>query len=315
MEHSFNEQEPAVPSLGGEHFSDVPWLEAISPSMRAVVAVIRELAHSSVPVLLLGEQGTGKHAIAGRIHQNSGWPQEHFQVKSCRELTAPELEPSLWPARTSLYLSEIGDLNQEGQKKLFDLVSKQGTNGSARTEVRVICGSCRDLEAEVRGGSFREDLYYGLSGVCLRIPPLRQRKEDVPHLMTYFLERHSQAYGRRAPALSATTQKLFQEYGWPGNLPELEAAVRAIVAVGDEAVAMGGLRSMLTRADNRGNGEKTSLKEASRAASREAERDLILKVLTRTRWNRRRAAQELQISYKALLYKLKQIGHGEYGAT
>ena len=92
---------------------------------------------------------------------------------------------------------------------------------------------------------------------------------------------------------------------------EIEAAARAIVAVGDETVAMGGLRSMLARAHN-GNG-KTSLKEAARAASREAEKELILKV--RTRWNRRRAAQELQISYKALLYKLKQIGYGEYGAT
>ena len=92
-------------------------------------------------------------------------------------------------------------------------------------------------------------------------------------------------------------------------------AARAIVAVGDESVAMGGLRSMLTRGDHRGNGERMSLKEASRAASREAERELILKVLTRTRWNRRRAAQELQISYKALLYKLKQIGYTEYGAS
>jgi len=206
-------------------------------------------------------------------------------------------------------------LNQECQKKLFDLISKQGTNGSARTEVRVICGSCRDLEADVRGGSFREDLYYGLSGVCLRIPPLRQRKEDVPHLMTHFLERYSAAYRRATPVLSPATQKIFQEYGWPGNLPELESAVRTIVAVGDESVAMGGLRSMLTRADHRGNGEKTSLKEASRTASREAEKELILKVLNRTRWNRRRAAQELQISYKALLYKLKQIGYSEYGAS
>jgi DNA-binding NtrC family response regulator len=95
----------------------------------------------------------------------------------------------------------------------------------------------------------------------------------------------------------------------------LEATARAIVAVGDESVAMGGLRSVLLRADNRSNGEKVSLKEASRAASREAEKELILKALTRTRWNRRRAAQELQISYKALLYKLKQIGYGEYRAT
>jgi two-component system, NtrC family, response regulator AtoC len=167
----------------------------------------------------------------------------------------------------------------------------------------------------VRTGSFQEDLYYRLSGVCLRIPPLRQRKEDVPQLMAFFLARYAEAFRRPVPALSAPTEQLFRDHSWPGNLHELEAAARAIVAVGDESVAMGGLRSLLVRADNRQNGEKVSLKEASRAASREAEKELILKALTRTRWNRRRAAQDLQISYKALLYKLKQIGYGEYRAT
>ena len=133
--------------------------------------------------------------------------------------------------------------------------------------------------------------------------------------MVFFLGRYSEVFHRPVPPLSAPTQQLFHDYSWPGNLRELEAAARAIVAVGDESVAMGGLRSMLMRSSNRTNGEKVSLKDASRAASREAEKELILKVLTRTRWNRRRAAQELQISYKALLYKLKQIGYGEYGAT
>jgi two-component system response regulator AtoC len=133
--------------------------------------------------------------------------------------------------------------------------------------------------------------------------------------MAFFLGRYAKAFRRPAPALSAPTEQLFRDHSWPGNLRELEAAARAIVAVGDESVAMGGLRSLLLRADNRVTGEKVSLKEASRAASREAEKELILKALTRTRWNRRRAAQELQISYKALLYKLKQIGYGEVGAT
>jgi len=213
----------------------------------------------------------------------------------------------------SVYLDEIGVLNLECQQKLLELVSPDPANGGIRKQVRVICGNSQDLEAEVRAGNFREDLYYRLSGVCLRTPPLRQRKEDLPQLMAFFLERYSQAFARPIPALSAATQKLFLEHSWPGNLTELEAAARAIVALGDESVAMGGLRALLARSDRTG-GERMSLKEASRAASREAERDLILKVLTRTRWNRRRAAQELQISYKALLYKLKQVGCDEYGA-
>ena len=150
--------------------------------------------------------------------------------------------------------------------------------------------------------------------MCLRIPPLRQRKEDVSHLTAFFLKSYAEAFHRPVPVLSTATQQLFLDYAWPGNLSELAAAARAIVAVGDESVVMGGLRSMLTGSDRRG-AERLSLKETSRAASRQAEKELILKVLTRTRWNRRRAAQELQISYKALLYKLKQIGYGEVGAS
>ncbi|HTM37495.1 MAG TPA: sigma 54-interacting transcriptional regulator [Terriglobales bacterium] len=318
MEQNY-QQEFSLAGLIEDDFVDLPLLEAASPSMRAVVAVIGELSNSRVPVLLIGEHGTGKHSIARIIHMNSGGEPENFQVENCRTLSPEALDPRALAAGSCLYLSEIGDLSAECQKKLLEMLAKQGSNGNGngngRRELRVVCGSSRDLDADVRSGSFREDLYYRLSSVCLRIPPLRQRKEDVAHLLDFFLQRYSEAYHRPVPVLSAATQKLFVGHSWPGNLPELEAAARAIVAVGDESVAMGGLRSMLTRGDQRGNGERTSLKEASRAASREAERELILKVLTRTRWNRRRAAQELQISYKALLYKLKQIGYTEYGAS
>ena len=311
MEPNFYELDPGLPVATEVGIAEVSFIEAVSPSMRAVEAVIRELGHSSVPVLLIGERGTGKQTIAQRIHQNSGRPREEFHVMSCDGLDAEALRSG-----ATLYLDEICDLSPECQRKLLELLSKPGANGSAQLDMRVICGSSRDLEADVRTGSFQEDLYYWLSGVCLRIPPLRQRKEDVPHLMAFFLGRYAEAFRRPAPILSAPTEQLFRDHSWPGNLRELEAVARAIIAVGDESVAMGGLRSVLTRSDSGLNGGKISLKEASRAASREAEKELILKVLTRTRWNRRRAAQELQISYKALLYKLKQIGYGEeYGAT
>jgi DNA-binding NtrC family response regulator len=315
MEQNSHDLGALPPVINDGDLSAVPFLEAVSPSMRAVEAVIRELAHSSVPVLLVGERGTGKKAIAQRIHHNSSSGAGAFQVKTCRNLSCPELAIDFLPSETTLYLDEIGDLTRECQQKLLEALSKQGSNGSSRNDVRVICSSSRDLEGEVRQGSFREDLYYRLSGVCLRIPPLRQRKEDVPSLTAFFLTRYSQMFHRALPPISPATQKLFSEYSWPGNLNELEAAVRTIAAVGDESVAMAGLRSMLVRSNGKVNGEKTSLKEAARAASREAEKELILKVLTRTRWNRRRAAQELQISYKALLYKLKQIGYGDYGAS
>ncbi len=315
MEQNFYELDTGLPVATDVVVSEAPFLEAVSPSMRAVEAVIRELGHSSVPVLLIGERGTGKQTIAQRIHQNSGRAREEFHVMSCHGLEVEALRLEASRTGSTLYLDEICDLSPECQKKLLEMLSKPGANGTAQPEMRMMCGSSRDLEADVRAGSFQEDLYYRLSGVCLRIPPLRQRKEDVPHLMAFFLGKYAEAFRRPAPVLSASTEQLFRKHSWPGNLRELEATARAIVAVGDESVAMGGLRSMLLRADNHPGGEKVSLKEASRAASREAEKELILKALTRTRWNRRRAAQELQISYKALLYKLKQIGYGEYGAT
>jgi two-component system response regulator AtoC len=215
----------------------------------------------------------------------------------------------------TLYLDEIAGLTAECQDKLLQVFPRanNGQHGSGITS-RLICGTSHDMEAEVRGGRFREDLYYRISGVTLRLPPLRQRKEDIPHLISFFLAKYAADFARPLPSLSVQTQQLFNEYAWPGNLRELEDAAKAIVILGDETVAMGGLRSLLIKSD-RTNGDRVSLKEAAKAASREAERELILKVLTRTRWNRRRAAQELQISYKALLYKLKQIGYGEYGAS
>lgn len=274
--------------------------------MKGVEALVRELAHSSVPVLLLGERGTGKRTIARRIHSASGQLPGNFRILSCSELVSSTLSANLTVVGATVYLEEIADLSSDCQKVLIDLFSERGV--AVEKTTRVVCGSSRDLESEMRRGSFREDLYYRLSAVCLRIPPLRQRKEDIAYLTTFFLERYSEAFNRAVPRLSDSTKQLFVEHSWPGNLKELENAVRAIVAVGDESVAMGGLRSSLGRSVNGNNGGRTSLKEAAKAASREAEKELILKALTRTRWNRRRAAQELQISYKALLYKLKQIG-------
>ena len=126
--------------------------------------------------------------------------------------------------------------------------------------------------------------------------------------MDFFLSKFAREFSRPTPILSEGTRQLFNDYDWPGNVRELADAAKAIVALGNESLAMDGLRVMLRKSDHDDHDKATSLREATRAAAREAEKDLILKTLTRTRWNRRRAAQELKISYKALLYKLKQIG-------
>jgi two-component system, NtrC family, response regulator AtoC len=287
--------------------SNQAWLESVSSGMRTVEAVIRELSQNDVPVLVLAEPGAGKEAAAERIHILSRRASEPFHV--CQGADASKDVLVVWePQGGTVYLQEVGDLNFAAQTELVRLLGSQLVSVP-----RFICGTSRELEPEVRAGKFREDLYYRISSVCLRLPPLRQRKEDIPALRDWFLVKAAHDLGREVPGLSPETHNFFLEYHWPGNIRELKDAAVAIVALGDESLAMSGLRSLLRRGEHR-NGEKISLKDAARAASREAEKELILRVLTRTRWNRRRAAQELQISYKALLYKLKQIGYQEYGA-
>ncbi|HEY3973303.1 MAG TPA: sigma 54-interacting transcriptional regulator [Candidatus Sulfotelmatobacter sp.] len=300
--------------------AEIAFVEGVSASMRPVEAVIRELAQSEVPVLVLAEAGSGKHATALRIHRMSRRSAQPFRWFQCLGLKPEELEileeqEIAGASAGTIYLQELADLSAEGQDRLLEALpqsSGKSTEGSERA--RLICSSARDLEVEVKRGRFREDLYYRISGVCLRLPPLRQRKEDIPFLMGYFLRKYARDFRRTVPDLSAETLRLFLDYAWPGNLRELEDAARVLVALGDEQVALGGLRALLRRPEAGGNAAGISLKAASRAASREAEKELILNALKRTRWNRRRAAVELQISYKALLYKLKQIGFEGYGA-
>jgi two-component system response regulator AtoC len=293
---------------------------AVSAGMRSLDAVIREVAQSEVPVLLLAEAGAGKRATARRVHGLSRRRGQPFRVILCASLTAENFADPAWQSGLlnggTVFLKELAELSAEGQAWLIQVLTQGNPkDGQSSGLARLICASARDLEAEVKAGNLREDLYYRISGVCLRLPPLRQRREDIPILTEHFLRKFAEEFQRPMPVLSEETHRLFQEYSWPGNVRELENAAKAIVALGDEAVAMGGLRAVLMRADHGSNGSRVSLKQAARAASREAEKEIILKALTRTRWNRRRAAQDLQISYKALLYKLKQMGCSEYEAS
>jgi two-component system response regulator AtoC len=318
---------PNRAKVGGERSAEEPaglaFVEGVSASMRPVEAVIRQLAQRDVPVLVLAEPGAGKHATAQRIHQMSQRSEQPFRWFQCLGLRPEDLEvlqerenDGAEPGAGTIYLEELADLNPECQSRLLEALPQSPGNGAAGSErARLICGSSRDLEVEVKRGRLREDVYYRISGVCLRLPPLRQRKEDIPFLMGYFLRKYARDFRRGVPDLSAETLRLFLDYAWPGNLRELEDAARVLVALGDEDVALGGLRAVLRKPETGSNGAGISLKAASRAASREAEKELILNALTRTRWNRRRAAEELQISYKALLYKLKQIGFEGYGAS
>jgi two-component system, NtrC family, response regulator AtoC len=188
-----------------------------------------------------------------------------------------------------------------------------GLQSQNYVRLRIISSTTRSLEHEMRSGRFRQELYHRISGINLHLPPLRQRKEDISGLLEFFLKKYASLFGWPEPQLSPTTMDLLMRHSWPGNIRELENVARKIVALGNEQLAIGDLQSSLlpkvnelTPASSFGNGQ--SLKVASREASRRAEREMILKQLELTHWNRKKTARDLQISYKALLYKLKQLG-------
>ncbi len=293
------------------------YVEAVSSAMRSIEQVIADIAPTDIPVLLLGESGTGKDVVALHIHRRSHRRQKPFRKLTCatwspeslsaRPVTKPKTGANLGGG--TLYLDEVGDLSPTGQANLLQALSEGELAMANGLETRLICATSRNLEEQMRAGRFREELYYRINGVCLRLPPLRHRREDIPALAEYFLGKYAAQFDRPQTSLSAQAAGRFHDHGWPGNIRELENAMKKIVLLGDErmAVADFGVAPAEPRAATLASAG-ISLKEAARAASRQAERELILKVLARTRWNRKRAATELKISYKALLYKLKQIG-------
>ncbi len=296
------------------------YLESRNPAVRGLERIIAEIAPTSIPVLLAGESGSGKRTLAVRIHGFSRQRSGSFLRVNCTGLTAESLEEVLHSSETNglrglsgtatVFLGEIGNLDPGCQSGLLRATPDHDTAPpDGLPQVRLISSTRRNLEDDVRCGRFDEELYYRLNGVCLRLPPLRNRKEDIPGLVDFFLTRYAARLARPKPLVSSGTLRSFLEYSWPGNIRQLENTVKQIVTLGDERLAQAELETgVLPSLARSAAGGRLSLKEAARAASRQAERELILKALEQTRWNRKRAARELQISYKALLYKLKQIG-------
>jgi two-component system, NtrC family, response regulator AtoC len=280
--------------------------------MRALERMMERIAPTNLPILLVGECGTGKAYVAQQIHQMSSRRDEPFARVICSGL-APEAIQAHFAegAGGTLFLKEVSELSEASQRSLLYSIPEGNVSSGAELEgPRLIASTTVDLEQEVQGGRFRRDLYYRLKGACLHLPALREHQEDVPALAEFLLNKHSKLQGRPRPQLAAEDFALLQEWHWPGNIRELENVIKQIVILGEvkgvlaELPAAGPAERRAPQAAANG----LALKAATRAASRRVEEELILDALAKTRWNRKRAARELQISYKSLLSKLKQIG-------
>jgi two-component system response regulator AtoC len=304
-----------------EAWADAGLVRGQAAGVRALNALVEEIAQTDIPVLLVGESGTGKEVYARLIHRLSGLSEAPLTKVSCAALDAGRLlgqvkeeclagNPIREASPRTLFLDGVHELDAVCQRALLSLLPDGEPKGcTEKTIPRFISSTSRNLENEIEAGCFRRELYFRINGVVLRLPPLRERKEDIPALLEYFFQKHSIELKKNTPELNSDARKLVESYDWPGNIRELENLAKRIVAVGDPALALADLRTTRVAVHvNDDSWRASSLKVASRAASRHAERELIQNALERTHWNRKRAAQDLQISYKSLLYKIKQTG-------
>jgi two-component system, NtrC family, response regulator AtoC len=304
-----------------EQLADSGIIFGQSAVMQSLNAMVAEIAKTGIPILLIGESGTGKEVYARLIHRVSVLGGAPLKKVSCAALDAGRLLAQVQEGlRTdggigsvsaqTLYLDGVDELDLSSQRVLLALLSdSEPKNDREELAVRFISSTSSNLEKEIEAGRFRRELYFRINGVVLRLPPLRERKEDIPALLEYFLTKHASELKKKVPVTNGDVLELLTSYGWPGNIRELENVAKKIVALEDPTLALSDLRATPANLPRSNETRRVSpLKAAARAASRRTERELILQALQRTRWNRKRAASELQISYKSLLYKIKQIG-------
>jgi len=328
-----------------EHNFDVPpesVIFGVSDAMKKVQRDLASVASADVPVLIQGPSGTGKEIIAKLIHRASALSRGPYVKVNCPAIPDALLESELFGyekgaftgAYTSkpglialadggtLFLDEIGELSLGLQSKLLQVLqdgkfSRIGAQEDTRSEARVICATNRDLKHEIAAGAFREDLFYRVNVVNITLPSLRERSVDIPELVEYFREHFNMMYNRRAMPLSASLMRLLQAYHWPGNIRQLENLIKRYVILGTESSISGDLAEP---APNNLDYDvpmegPMSLKKITNQAVRRLEREIILKVLQAHHWNRRRAAEALKISYRALLYKIRDAGLSPNRAT
>ncbi len=324
----------AEKDLGGRHLTHpVPLLDG-SPQMRAIMRIVENVADTDATVLIRGESGVGKDLVARAIHAASGHRDGPFVKVNCAAIPSGLLESELFGHEKgaftgahrrklgqfecanngTIYLDEIAELPLALQAKLLHvlqdfLFSRVGGDGLIDVNTRVIAATNRNVEHAMIRGEFREDLYYRLNVVELHVPPLRERKEEIPLLASWFLSRFTEQYGR-TKQLSPETMARLTEYSWPGNVRELENVIRRLVVLTEGEQEF---RALAARGQNGHAGPPQpasvvteSLREIARRSAREAERHALVAVLERVRWNRAEASRVLKVSYKTLLNKISE---------
>ena len=327
-----------------EELAEDVFFVAASPAMRKLRSEAALVANVDIPVLMLGESGTGKEVMARLIHKLSPRAHRTFLKVNCAAVPADLLESELFgyeagaftganhpkPGKFELcnkgtiLLDEIGEMPTSLQAKLLHILqdgqfSRLGSRSVIKADVRILAATNINIPEALATKRLREDLYYRLNAFTLHVPPLRDRKEEIPILLKHFMSHQAERYARPALPLSPELLEACQAYDWPGNLRELGNFVKRYLVLGDEKLAISELKpksdgsgaQFSPAAQNSGGNGTGGLKSLARSAKDEAEAEAITKALDETKWNRKQAAALLKISYKALLYKIRQYGIAE----
>ena len=333
-----------MPSLASTSFEGSTTAQPLPPesvifgqttAMREVRQKLERVAGANLSILITGESGTGKDIIARLLHVYSPWSNGPFVKVNCPAIPGTLLESELFgyekgaftgalgtkPGRVemahrgTLFLDEISELDPALQAKLLQLLqdgqfSRIGSQEDRRVEVRVVSATNRELHQEIAVGNFRHDLFYRIAAMIIHLPALRERAVDIPLLCEYLLQYYNDKLNGRAPMLRPALLAKMQRYSWPGNIRQLENLIKRYVVMGTDDVIVSELLQTNDRdpfPDLTFEGP-VSLKKLTRQTVRKVEARIILGALHANNWNRKKAARAIGISYRALLYKLKDVG-------
>jgi transcriptional regulator with PAS, ATPase and Fis domain len=317
---------------------ELPPLDVVfgsTPAMEAVRTKLLQAAETNIPVLIRGASGTGKEIIARLVHANSPWRNGPFVKVNCPAIPGTLMESELFgyergaftgaynrkPGRFeaanqgTLFLDEIGDLDAGLQAKLLQVLQdgkfcRIGGESDHSVDVRIVSATNHYLEDDMGSGLFREDLFYRLDGISITLPTLAERSVDIPRLVEYFVQHYNEAFSRRTPQFSDSGIKKLMNCQWHGNVRELENVVRRYVIFGQEDASLADVdrRDDLLYTPEISLDGDISLKQITRRAVRELEHKIISRVLLTHHGNRTSAARALKISYRALMYKIRESG-------